>query len=61
MISTEPLPITHLALAVEHEGGADDLLSVDLAMTQVMLAVAVEDLLSFLDGVLGHEVGLKIM
>ena len=48
-------------MAVEHEGGADDLLSVDLAMTQVMLAVAVEDLLSFLDGVLGHEVGLKIM
>ena len=48
-------------MTVKHEGGVDDLLSVHLAMTQVMLAVAVKDLLSLLDGVLGHQVGLKVI
>ena len=46
-------------LAVEHEGGGDDLLPVLPGAAQVVLAVAVIHLLPRPDGVLGHEVSLR--
>ena len=53
--------VTALALALEHEGAADGLLSVRLAVTEVMWSVAVQDLLSLLDGVLRHQIGLRVI
>ena len=46
------------ALAVKHEGCGDNLLPVLPGATEVVLPVAVEDLLPRLDSVLSHEIGL---
>ena len=51
----------YLALAGEHEGALDDLLSVHLGVAEMVLAVAVQDLLSLLDGVFGHQIGLSVL
>ena len=55
-------PVVRAALAVtgEHEGAGDDLLSVRLGVAEMVLAVAVQDLLSFLYAVFGHQVGLSV-
>ena len=59
-----PLPSLHLqpylAVAGEHEGALDDLLSLRLGVAEMVLTVAVQDLLAFLDGVLGHQISLSI-
>ena len=52
-------PPPYLAVAGEHEGAVDDLLSVRLGVAEMMLTVAVQDLLSFLYGVFGHQIGLS--
>ena len=46
------------ALAVKHEGCGDDLLPVLPGAAEMVLAVAVKDLLPRLDSVLSHEIGL---
>ena len=45
-------------LAVEYKGGGDEFLSVLPRAAEMVLAIAVIDLLASLDGVLGDKVGL---
>ena len=60
LLSSPHHPPPYLAVAGEHEGAADDLLSVRLGVAEMVLAVAVQDLLSFLYAVFGHQVGLSV-
>ena len=53
------LSCLYRTLAVKHEGGGDDLLPVLPGAAEVVLTVAVVDLLPGPDGVLSHEISLR--